>query len=206
MRNCWLKCSEKIPTLNVLGYTQTGVEWFMRFVVGYDWEAYKGYYATLNELHAYYRKLNLDAVSYEVGVVGDAETQIIKADSSHLIVWLDGDEVVGHAVWHKTSTEEHHQGNPRDEDDRSNLRKLFDGKRENLVELHEIWLRPEHRRKGFGKQFFTFFEKCIRERGFAGIVYYTENPAGIAICRQRGYREADLESKGWKIFTLALTR
>ncbi len=178
----------------------------MRFVVGYDWEAYKRYYTTLNELHAYYRKLNLGDVSYEVGVVGDAEAQIIKADSSHLIVWVDGDEVVGHTVWHETSTDEHHPGNPRDEDDRFNLRILFDGKRENLVELHEVWLRIEHRGKGFGKQFFMFFEKFIRERGFTGIVYYTENPAGIAICLQRGYREAELESKGWKIFALEVNR
>ena len=185
---------------------QVGVEWFMRFVVGYDWKAYKRYYATLNELHVYYRTLHLDDESYEVGVMGDAETQIIKADSSHLIAWLDGDEVVGHAVWHETSTEEHHRGDPRDEDDRSNLRKLFEGTRENLVELHEVWLRPEHRGKGFGKQFFTFFEKFIREKGFAGIVYYTENPAGITICRQRGYREAELESKGWKTFALAVNR
>jgi GNAT superfamily N-acetyltransferase len=121
-----------------------------------------------------------------------------------LWVMLCGDEVVGHAVWHETSTEEHHRGDPRDKDDRTNLRKLFDGRRENLVELHEVWLRTEHRGKGFGKQFFTFFEKFIHSRGFAGIVYYTENPAGIALCRQRGYRETDLESKGWKTFALAV--
>jgi hypothetical protein len=77
----------------------TGVDWFMRFVVGYDWEAYKRYYATLKELHAYYQKLNLEDERYEAGVVGDSETQIVKADSSHLIIWVDGDEVVGHAVW-----------------------------------------------------------------------------------------------------------
>ena len=176
----------------------------MRFVIGYDWETYKRYYASLSDLQAYYQKLDLDEVSY--GAVGSAEVRIIKADPSHLIVWVDEDEVVGHVVWHETSTEEHHRGDPRDEDDQSNLRQLFDGKRENLVELHEVWLRPEHRGKGFGKQFFTFFEKFIREKGFAGIVYYTENPAGITICRQRGYREAELESKGWKTFALAVNR
>jgi GNAT superfamily N-acetyltransferase len=175
----------------------------MEFVVGYDWETYKRYYVSLNDLHAYYQKLDLDDVNY--GDVRSSEERIIKADPSHLIVWLDGDEVVGHVVWHETSTEEHHQGDPRDEDDRSNLRMLFDGKRENLVELHEVWLRTEHRRKGFGKQFFSFFEKFIRDKGFEGIIYYTENPAGIAICRQRGYREAELKSKGWKIFAFAVS-
>ncbi|MFX0078541.1 MAG: GNAT family N-acetyltransferase [Candidatus Hermodarchaeota archaeon] len=136
--------------------------------------------------------------------VGDTEAKIIKADPSHLIVWCEGQDVVGHAVWHETTTEEHHIGDPRDEDDRANLRMLFGGKKENLVELHEVWLRTQYRGNGLGKQFFTFFEKFIRERGFTGLIYYTDNPAAIAICRQRGYHEAELESKRWRIFTLVL--
>ncbi len=176
----------------------------MKFVVGYDWKAFNEYYQTLDDLQSYYQSLG--HVGFTNMVVGETETKIIKADPSHLIVWREGQDVVGHTIWHETSTEEHHIGDPRDEDDKANLQKLFNGKKENLVELHEVWLRTPYRGKGLGKRFFTFFEKFIRERGFAGVVYYTDNPAGIAICRQRGYREADLESKGWKTFALAVNR
>lgn len=176
----------------------------MEFIVGYSWDAFNEYYQTLDDLQSYYKSLGLNGFTNMA--VGETEARIIKADPSHLIVWCEGQDVVGHAIWHETSTDEHHIGEPRDEDDRVNLRRLFDGKMENLVEVHEVWLRPEHRGMGFGKQFFTFFEEFIRERGFVGIVYYTENPAGIAICRQRGYREAELESKGWKIFALVVNQ
>lgn len=175
----------------------------MEFVVGYGWKAFNEYYQTLDDLQSYYKSLGL--IEFTNMAVGETEARIIKADPSHLIVWCDRQDVVGHAIWHETSTEEHHIGDPRDEDDRANLRMIFGGKNENLVELHEVWLRTQYRGNGFGKQFFTFFEKFIHKRGFGGIVYYTDNSAAIAICRQRGYRETELESKGWKTFALALT-
>ncbi|MHA2142978.1 MAG: GNAT family N-acetyltransferase, partial [Candidatus Thorarchaeota archaeon] len=89
----------------------------------------------------------------------------------------------------------------RDEDDRETLRKLFGGKRENLVELHEVWLRTEHRGKGHGHRFFSFFEYFVRERGFDGIVYYTDDIAAIALCRRRRYNEGLLKNEGWYVFS-----
>jgi len=46
------------------------------------------------------------------------------------------------------------------------------------VRAHEIWLRREYRRKGYGKEFFKFFEECIKRRDYDSIGYYTDHPAG----------------------------
>lgn len=106
----------------------------------------------------------------------------------NLIVWRKNDEVVGHAIWHESNTEEHREGDPREEEDREALRKLLGGK-EDFVELHEVWLLEEHRGKGYGEKFFEFFEEYMRSKGYDGIVFYAHHPAALAICRKRGYRE-----------------
>jgi GNAT superfamily N-acetyltransferase len=74
---------------------------------------------------------------------------------------------------------------------------------ENIVELHELWLKPLHRGQGYGQEFFKFFEQFIREQGVSGILYYTNNPAAIKICRKRGYKEAFLSNSQWHIFALS---
>lgn len=48
--------------------------------------------------------------------------------------------------------------------------------------------------------FFSFFEQFVRERGIDGIVYYSEDPAAIALCRKRGYRKEYLERERWYVF------
>jgi GNAT superfamily N-acetyltransferase len=113
----------------------------------------------------------------------------IKAKLFNLIVWKADDEVIGHAIWHESNTEEHRRGDPRDKEDHEILEKLLGGKKD-FVELHEVWLIKEQRGKGYGKEFFEFFEQFIRKRGYDSIVYYAYHPAAIAICRQRRYREA----------------
>lgn len=107
----------------------------------------------------------------------------------NLIVWRKDGEIVGHAIWHESNTEEHRKGDARDKEDREILERLAGGKKD-FVELHEVWLAEEHRDKGYGKQFFGFFEEFIKNRGYDGIVYYAYHPAAIAICRKRGYKEA----------------
>ena len=175
---------------------------YMKFVVGYGLEEYKRYYKTLNDLHDYFKTLGLTDVKF--GEVGAVEEEIIKTDLSHLIVWREDNEIIGHAVWHETTTDEHKEGDPRDREDREILRKFLGGKRDNIVELHEIWLRTKYRGKGYGKMFFEFFEKIIRKRGYDSIVYYTDNPAAIAICRKRGYKENYLTKENWHVFCLVL--
>jgi len=64
------------------------------------------------------------------------------------------------------------------------------GKGKDFVELHELWLTEEHRGKGYGKQFFAFFEEYLRGKGCDSLVYYAFDPAAVAICRKRGYKEA----------------
>jgi len=107
----------------------------------------------------------------------------------NLILWKQGDEIIGHAIWHESNTDEHRGSDPRDEDDKAILRKLLGGKKE-FVELHEVWLREEHRGRGHGKQFFEFFEEYMKTTGYDSIIYYAFHPAAITICRRRGYKEA----------------
>jgi GNAT superfamily N-acetyltransferase len=64
------------------------------------------------------------------------------------------------------------------------------GKEKDFIELHELWLMKEHRRKGYGKRFFDFFEEYMRRKGYDSLVYYAFDPAAVAICRKRGYKEA----------------
>ena len=122
---------------------------------------------------------------------------------SHLIIWLCDDEIVGHVIWHETSTDEHRDGAPRDDIERDVLRELFGGMKDNIVELHELWLRPINRGKGYGQEFFEYFEHYIREQMFQGILYYTDNPSAIYICRKRNYKETILANSQWHIFTLS---
>ena len=158
----------------------------MEFVVGCDLEEFKRYYKTLDDLHDYFKTLGLADVRF--GELGVVEEGIIKRDASHLIVWRENDEIVGHTIWHESNTEEHRKGDPRDREDKEILEKLIGGKKD-FVELHEVWLIEKYRRKGHGKEFFEFFEKFIRNKGHDSIVYYANHPAAIAICRQRGYKE-----------------
>jgi len=165
----------------------------MRIVVGCDLKEFKRYYRTLEDLHEYFKTLGLADVRF--GELGVVEEGIIKKDPSHLIVWRENNEMIGHAIWHEANTDEHREGDPRDKEDREMLRRLLGGKKD-LVELHEVWLRTKYRGKGYGKRFFEFFEDFIKKRGYGSIVYYTDNPAATAICRKRGYKEDFLKKRG----------
>ena len=126
------------------------------------------------------------------------EMRLLKENPEHLIIWREDSEIVGHAVWHKASTDEHRKGDPRKAEDKAILRGLFGGKRE-LVELHEVWLKKEHRGKGYGRLFFAFFENFMREKQQTEIAYYADHPTALAICRSRGYKEGCcLENLGFE--------
>ncbi|MFW9799448.1 MAG: GNAT family N-acetyltransferase [Candidatus Thorarchaeota archaeon] len=170
----------------------------LEFVIGYDLEEFEEYYRGLTDLHTYYKTRRQREPGFNG--LGDDERGHIESDPSHLIVWKDQDQIMGHAVWHETSTDEMTKGDPRSDDDRETLQRLRGGRRNNLAELHEVWLQAEHRRRGNGKRFFSFFEQFVRERDLDGIVYYSEDPAAIALCRQRGYGEGYLEREGWYVF------
>ena len=153
----------------------------------------------LEEFRRHYRTLELPAP--RESKLGEVEEMIVKQDPAHLIVWREGDAILGHAIWHEASTDEHRDGDPRDREDREVLERLLGGKRD-LVELHELWLKRAYRGRGYGKMFFEFFEDFIRSRGHDTIVYYTDHPAAIAICRKRGYKEDHLRTEGWSVFAL----
>ncbi|NHJ14160.1 MAG: GNAT family N-acetyltransferase [Candidatus Thorarchaeota archaeon] len=176
----------------------------LEFVVGYDTSTFEEYYKTLVDLHQFYESRGVpDTTPGELGV---DERRYLERDPNHLIVWMQDNEIIGHAIWHETTTDELVPDDSREDEDSEKLHGAFGGKRENLIELHEVWLKTEHRGRGHGRQFFSFFEEFARRRGFAGIVFYTGNPAAIALCRGRGYREAPepLEGLGWYLLTLSL--
>lgn len=175
----------------------------MRIDVGCDLEEYKRYYKTLDDLYNYFRTLGLTDVTF--GELGSTEEDIIKRNPSHLIVWRENNIIIGHAVWHETSTDEHREGDARDREDREVLRELCGGKKDNIVELHEIWLRKKYKGKGYGKSFFEFFEEFIRKKGYDSIVYYADHPAAIAICRKRGWNEGLLAKENWRVFCIFLS-
>ena len=175
----------------------------LRFIIGYDLEEFEPYYLSLNDLHTFYRTRGLRETA--INEFGEDERGHIESNPDHLIVWMVQDQIVGHTVWHETSTDEMTAGDPRYKEDRAILRKLFGGKRENLVELHEVWLRTEHRGKKHGHRFLEFFEDFVREKGFDGIVYYSDDVAAVALCRRRGYAEAFLEKERWHVFVKLLT-
>lgn len=163
----------------------------MEFIVGCDPEGFRRYYESLRR------------PSERAGALRGIEGKIIAEDPFHLIVWREGDEIIGHAIWHESSTSEHRAGDPREEEDQEALEKLLGGEKE-LVELHEIWLREEHRGKGYGKRFFEFFEEFIKNKGHHSIAFYADHPAAIAICRERGYAEEYSSTEGWFVFALRL--
>ena len=160
----------------------------MEIIVGYDFKK-KGY--TLNELRREFRE-NFDDLY-------DTEEEIVKDDPSHLIVMSEDKIILGWAIWHESNTREHSEGNPRDDEDIKILEDLANGRQE-IIELHELWLKEAHRGKGYGKQFFEFFEKFIITRGYNKIVYYADNASAIGISRKRGYKEKYYESQKWYTF------
>jgi len=147
----------------------------MKFVIGCDFQEFVRYLAKIGQYTAQ----------------GELEKLKSFLDSNlfSLIVFRENDEIIGHAIWHETNTEEHRKGDPRDKEDKEILYGFL-GQKKEFVELHELWLTKEQRGKGYGKQFFDFFERHIRDKGYDSLVFYAFDPAAIAICRKRGYREA----------------
>ena len=170
----------------------------LRFVVGCDLEEFKRYRWKLAGDEDW---RCIDGFSEELGEEWEKR---LTENPSLLIVWrLDG-KIVGHAIWHESSTEEHRKSDARDKDDREILERLA-GWKKDCIELHEIWLRKEYRGKGHGKRFFEFFEDFMRSKGYDRIVYYADHPAAITICRQRGYREEYWKEKNEHVFYLQLS-
>jgi GNAT superfamily N-acetyltransferase len=147
----------------------------LTFVEGCDFEEFSKYLAKLGQYTAN----------------GELEKLKRSLDGGFLklIVFREDSRLVGHAIWHEATTDEHRQGDPRDEVDRNILRGFLGGKGD-LVELHELWVTEENRGRGYGKRFFDFFELYIRGKGYESLIYYAFHPAALRICRERGYREA----------------
>ncbi|UCE96825.1 MAG: GNAT family N-acetyltransferase [Candidatus Bathyarchaeota archaeon] len=166
----------------------------MKFLVGCELGEFKRYY-----------KRNGFAGEQGTGELGITEERIVAQSPAHLIVWRENNKIIGHAIWHETGTDEHRKGDSRNREDREILRKLCGGKKDNIVELHEIWLIEKYRGKGYGERFFNFFEDFIRRKGYDSLVYYAYHPAAVTICRKRGYAEDYLKSEGEYVFCIKLS-
>jgi GNAT superfamily N-acetyltransferase len=142
----------------------------MKFVVGWDIEDFMDYRTRV------------------VGTAGEIERKWVEKNSSHLIVWLVDNQIIGHAIWHESSTREHSPGDRRGLKDIEMLEELLDGPKR-FVELHELWLREEYRGKGYGKKFFDFFENFMIKNNYKDVIFYAYNPAALSICRSRRYKE-----------------
>ncbi len=142
----------------------------MEIQIGCDFNEFKRYYEAL------------------WGKLGEAEEYWIKQNSSHLVVLRENNRIIGDAIWHESSTKEHKPGDSRDIEDQKILLELLGGHC-NFVELHEVWITKEYRGKGYGMRLFAFFEEFMRKKKYTTIIYYAYNPAALAICRKRGYRE-----------------
>lgn len=154
----------------------------MNFKVGCDLDKFKAYY-----------------INCGLGKLAKTEEDIFLEDPSHCILWLEEKNIIGHVIWHECPTSEHRKGDPRDDEDKIILESIF-GKDKHLIELHEVWLKEEFRGKGYGNNFFEFFEDFILKKGFNHIVYYTDHPAAIAVCRNKGYKEIYSKELGWSVF------
>jgi GNAT superfamily N-acetyltransferase len=154
----------------------------MKINVGCNLRKFKEYYKTCGR-----------------GEMGETEETIIKENSSHCIVCIEDQEILGHIIWHECTTVDHRKGDPRDKADREVLESLF-GKNKQLVELHEVWLKEEYRGKGIGWEIFEFIEEFLLKKGFQNIVYYADHPAALTICRRQGYKEAFYEEENWHVF------
>jgi len=147
----------------------------MEFVEGCDFDEFRRYLARLRQY------------------AGEGELERLKRNLEtgrfHLIVFRENSKIIGHAIWHESTTEEHSMGSPRGETDRQILGGLM-GKGKEFVELHELWLTTRYRRRGYGKRFFDFFESYMRKKGYREVIYYAFNPAAVRLCRKRGYPEA----------------
>ena len=165
--------------------SQVGI---MEIIVGYDFKK-NGY--TLNELRKEFIA--------QSGEIDETEEEIVKDDPSHLIVMIEDKLILGWAIWHESNTREHSKGSPRDAEDIKILEDLANG-RYQIIEIHELWLKKAHRGKGYGKQFFDFFEKFVIDKGYDKIVYYAYNESAINLCRKRGYKESYYESLKWHTF------
>jgi GNAT superfamily N-acetyltransferase len=173
----------------------------VRFDVGCDLDEFRRYQRN-SGIHEYLKWVGVTDVVY--GELGPIEEAHIERDPSHLIVWREDSEIIGHVIWHEERVDGFRL--PGDEEVRTVLERLLGGKEE-FIELHEVWLEKKYRGKGYGKKFFEFFENFTKQRGSDSIVYYSGNPAAIEICRKRGYKEDVLsypEKERWHVFYLSL--
>jgi hypothetical protein len=108
----------------------------VRFIVGCDSDEFKRYYRTLDGLHNYFKLLGIQDVRF--GELGPTEEAIIKRDPSHLIIWRQGREIIGHAIWHEESINGFTEAG--DEEVRESLERLL-GEETGFTELHEVWLK-----------------------------------------------------------------
>jgi len=63
-----------------------------------------------------------------------------------------------------------------------------------IAYIYDVWIREEHRRKGYATQAFTALEKVVRQLGLSGISLHVfgHNTAAQALYRKLGYKATNI--------------
>ena len=129
----------------------------MRLDVGCDLEEFRGYNIRCGIV---------EDLALEWKGLGETEEDHIRQDCSHLIVFREGDRIIGDAIWHESNTREHTPGSGswRDQNDKEILERLLGGGKD-FVELHELWLMKQHRGRGMERNSLSFSRILFGKEG-----------------------------------------
>jgi hypothetical protein len=99
----------------------------VRFDVGCDLDEFRRYHRN-SGIHKYLKSVGVTDVVF--GELGPIEEAHIGRDPSHLIVWIEGSEIIGHVIWHEERIESF--VGPEEEEVREVLERLLGEKRDFL--------------------------------------------------------------------------
>lgn len=131
----------------------------LRFEVGCDLEEYREYQKT-SGIHDYLKWVGVTDAVY--GELGPNEVAHIKRDPSHLIVWRENNEIIGHVIWHEERVDNFRL--PGEEEVRIVLERLL-GEKKDFVELHKVWLEEKHRGRAMARNSLSSSKTMLGKEG-----------------------------------------
>ena len=131
----------------------------MRLDVGCDLDEFRRYQRK-SGIHEYLKSVGVTDVVY--GELGPIEVTHIERDPSHLIVWREGSEIIGHVIWHEERIEGFRE--PGEEEVREVLERLL-GEKRDFVEFHRVWLEKSIGERGMARNSLSFSKTLLRKEG-----------------------------------------
>ncbi len=92
------------------------------------------------------------------------------------------------------NTQDHHLHTLTETATRSRIGFLWFGRRESHAFLYDLYVYPESRRQGYGRQALKLLEAAATARGYAtiGLHVFAQNTGAAALYRAAGYAVTDL--------------